>query len=71
MSQQPLNPQELTRSYKGSVSHTYKFPKGWNEKLNLANSYLHKAAKQIKKWADEKRQPRELIVGDSVLVNLP
>ena len=66
-----MTPQELINGYKGSSPPAYKFVKAWEEELDIAKSYLHKAAKRMKKWADEKRQPREFIVGDEVMVKLP
>ncbi|KAL4572161.1 hypothetical protein LXL04_018930 [Taraxacum kok-saghyz] len=69
--QQPLTPQELTKCYKGDSPHAYKFIKGWNEELDIARSYLTKASKRMKKWADQKRQPREFLIGDEVMVKFP
>ncbi|KAL4567168.1 hypothetical protein LXL04_022742 [Taraxacum kok-saghyz] len=58
MGQQPLTPQELTKSYKRTSPHAY-------------ISYLTKASKRMKKWADKNRQHREFIVGDEVMVKFP
>ena len=49
---------------------TYKFAKGWQEKADKARSYLEKAAKKMKKWADKKRHQTKFLVGDLVLVKL-
>ncbi|GAA0145154.1 hypothetical protein LIER_05409 [Lithospermum erythrorhizon] len=55
---------------KGASPPAYKLAKGWTEEMDIARSYLTKAAKRMKKWADEKRQPWEFIVGDEVMVKL-
>ncbi|RVW46128.1 Retrovirus-related Pol polyprotein from transposon 17.6 [Vitis vinifera] len=44
--------------------------KRWHEQADIACSYLDKAAKKMKKWADKKRQHTEFKVGDMVLVKL-
>ncbi|RVW49488.1 Transposon Tf2-12 polyprotein [Vitis vinifera] len=48
----------------------FKFAKGWHEQADIARSYLDKAAKKMKKWADKKRRHTEYKVGDMVLVKL-
>ncbi|XP_070035702.1 uncharacterized protein [Nicotiana tomentosiformis] len=42
--------------------------KGWEEQLDTAKSYLDKAAKNTKKFADRKRRPTDYSVGDMVMV---
>ncbi|OIT34796.1 hypothetical protein A4A49_03602 [Nicotiana attenuata] len=42
--------------------------KGWEEQLDTAKSYLDKAAKKMKKFADRKRRPTNYRVGDMVMV---
>ncbi|XP_070052659.1 uncharacterized protein [Nicotiana tomentosiformis] len=42
--------------------------KGWDEQLDTAKSYLDKAAKKMKKFADHKRRPTYYRVGDMVMV---
>ncbi|RVX03453.1 Transposon Tf2-2 polyprotein [Vitis vinifera] len=54
----------------GEKSNGFKFAKGWHEQADIARSYLDKAAKKMKKWADKKRRHTEYKVGDMVLVKL-
>ncbi|XP_070017242.1 uncharacterized protein [Nicotiana sylvestris] len=42
--------------------------KGWEEQLDTAKSYLDKAVKKMKKFADRKRRPTDYRVGDMVMV---
>ncbi|GKF88331.1 hypothetical protein Tco_0259208, partial [Tanacetum coccineum] len=67
---QPLTPNALVASYEGSSPAAYKTMKEWHEQANLARVSLDKAAKKIKKWADEKRRHVEFEVGDQVMVKL-
>nr|GFB57323.1 hypothetical protein CTI12_AA187700 [Tanacetum cinerariifolium] len=46
----------LSASYEGSSSTAYKIMKEWYEQADLAWACLDKAAKKMKKWADEKRR---------------
>ncbi|RVW69256.1 Transposon Tf2-8 polyprotein [Vitis vinifera] len=68
--QQPLTPHTLTIGYTGRSPTAFKFAKGWHEQADIARSYLDKAAKKMKKWADKKRRHTEYKVGDMVLVKL-
>ncbi|KAL6340630.1 hypothetical protein AAG906_010538 [Vitis piasezkii] len=68
--QQPLTPHTLTIGYTGRSPAAFKFAKGWHEQADIARSYLDKAAKKMKKWADKKRRHTEYKVGDMVLVKL-
>ncbi|GKC86426.1 putative nucleotidyltransferase, ribonuclease H [Tanacetum coccineum] len=52
---QPLTPNALVASYEGSSPTAYKTMKEWHEQADLARASLDKAAKKMKKWADEKR----------------
>ncbi|ERN18087.1 hypothetical protein AMTR_s00046p00226540 [Amborella trichopoda] len=54
--QQPLTPTSLLESYGGRNLAAYRFVKGWHKKTNLARSYLEKAAKRMKNWANKKRR---------------
>ncbi|KAL6345668.1 hypothetical protein AAG906_017404 [Vitis piasezkii] len=54
--QQPLTSHTLTIGYMG--------------RTDIARSYLDKATKKMKKWADKKRHHTEYKVGDMVLVKL-
>ncbi|GJY11200.1 putative nucleotidyltransferase, ribonuclease H [Tanacetum coccineum] len=67
---QPLTPNALAASYEGSSPAAYKTIKGWHEQADLAWASLDKAAKKMKKWADEKRRHVEFEVGDQVMVKL-
>ncbi|RVW63223.1 Transposon Tf2-2 polyprotein [Vitis vinifera] len=68
--QQPLTPHTLTIGYTGRSPAAFKFAKGWHEQADIACSYLDKAAKKMKKWADKNRRYTEYKVGDMVLVKL-
>ncbi|GKB66434.1 putative nucleotidyltransferase, ribonuclease H [Tanacetum coccineum] len=67
---QPLTPNALAASYEGSSPDAYKTMKEWHEQAYLAQASLDKAAKRMKKWADEKRRHVEFEVGDQVMVKL-
>ncbi|GJS12735.1 cytochrome P450 78A7-like protein [Tanacetum coccineum] len=67
---QPLTPNALAASYEGSILATYKTMKEWHKQADLARASLDKAAKKMKKWADEKRRHVEFKVGDQVMVKL-
>ncbi|KAL4179933.1 hypothetical protein AMTRI_Chr13g89680 [Amborella trichopoda] len=68
--QQPLTPTSLLESYGGRNLAAYRFVKGWHKKTNLARSYLEKAAKRMKNWANKKRRLARYQVGDLVIVKL-
>ena len=70
MGQQPMTPHTLAKGYTGKSLAAYKFVKGWHEQADKARSYLEKAAKKMKKWADKKRRHTEFQIGDLVLVKL-
>ncbi|GJT14830.1 retrovirus-related pol polyprotein from transposon TNT 1-94 [Tanacetum coccineum] len=53
---QPLTPTIVATSYEGSSPAAYKTMKEWHEQEDLARASLDKAAKKMKKWADEKRR---------------
>ena len=54
----------------GRSPTTFKFTKGYHEQVDIARSYLDKAFKKMKKWADKKWRHTEYKVGDMVLVKL-
>jgi len=58
------------QGYKGPSLPTYKFAKDWNNQVWVAQAYLEKAYKKMKKWADKKRRPREFQVENFVLVKM-
>jgi hypothetical protein len=68
--QQPLTPHTVAAGYDGRSPAAFKFAKGWQEQADVARSYLDKATKKMKKWADKKRRHVEYQVGDLVLVKL-
>nr|GEU90614.1 hypothetical protein [Tanacetum cinerariifolium] len=61
---QPLTPNALAVSYERSSPAAYKTMKEWHEQADLARASLDKAAKKMKKWADERRRHVEFEVGD-------
>ncbi|GJV01079.1 reverse transcriptase [Tanacetum coccineum] len=67
---QPLTPNALAASYEGSSLAAYKTINEWHEQADLAWASLDKAAKKMKKWADEKRRHIEFEVTDQVMVKL-
>ncbi|GJZ72768.1 hypothetical protein Tco_0636914 [Tanacetum coccineum] len=67
---QPLTHNALAASYEGSSPTAYKSIKEWHEQEDLSQESLDKAAKKIKKWADEKRRHVEFEVRDQVMVKL-
>ena len=46
----------------------YYLAKGWGEQLDTAKSYLVKAAKRMKKFADRRRHDTDYKEGNMVLV---
>jgi len=46
------------------------FAKEWNDQVGVAQAYLEKAYKKMKKWADKKKRPREFQVGNLLLVKM-
>ena len=68
--QQPLTPHTLMIGYTGRSPATFKIAKGWHEQSDIAHSYLDKATKKMKKWADKKRRHIEYKFRDMVLVKL-
>ncbi|GJR49653.1 UvrD-like helicase, ATP-binding domain, P-loop containing nucleoside triphosphate hydrolase [Tanacetum coccineum] len=69
MRRQPLTPNGLTTSYEGSSPTAYKTMKDGHEQ-GVFGPVLDKAAKKMKKWADEKRRHVEFEVRDQVMVKL-
>ncbi|KAJ0629961.1 putative nucleotidyltransferase, Ribonuclease H [Helianthus annuus] len=67
---QPLTPNALAASYDGNSPAAFKNLKEWHEQADLARTSLDKAAKRMKKWADDKRRHVEFQVGDQVMVKL-
>ncbi|CAN6477675.1 unnamed protein product [Victoria cruziana] len=48
----------------------HKHAKNWQERTKLKKANSHKAARQLKKRADQRRRPNKFRVGDRVLVKL-
>ncbi|KAH6787578.1 hypothetical protein C2S52_007130 [Perilla frutescens var. hirtella] len=53
------------------VSPAQSFSLEWKQNLDLARSYLVKAQKRMKKYADQKRRFVEYRVGDRIMVKVP
>lgn len=71
MGQQPLIPQSVVATgYKGSSPGAYRVAREWDQQLDITKTYLSKATKKMKKWADKHRRPVEYQVGDLVMVKL-
>ncbi|XP_070057802.1 uncharacterized protein [Nicotiana tomentosiformis] len=66
--QQPQTPHSLPATFEGKSLGAYHMAKGWEEQLDTTKSYLDKAAKKMKKFADRKRRPTDYRVGDMVMV---
>ncbi|KAL7116077.1 hypothetical protein ACP275_04G220700 [Erythranthe tilingii] len=68
--QQPLTPHTLATTTDGRSPGALKMAKSWEEQADLARACLEKARRRMKKWADDKRRPREFDVGAQVMVKL-
>ena len=68
--QQPLTPNAVAMGYSGDSPAAHQFAHNWQEQHDLVRLYLQKAAKRMKKWADEKRRGVQFQIGDLVLVKL-
>ncbi|KAG8372196.1 hypothetical protein BUALT_Bualt12G0041200 [Buddleja alternifolia] len=69
--QQPLTPHTLAISFDSAkCPEAAKMAKSWAEQSDLAKSFLEKARRKMKKWADPKRRHLEFNVGDKVLIKL-
>lgn len=66
--QQPQTPHWLPTAFEGKSLGAYRLAKGWEEQFDTAKSYLDKAAKKMKKFADRKRRPTHYKEGNMVLV---
>lgn len=69
--QQPLLPYSIDAPQGARVSPAQSFSLEWKQNLELARSYLEKAQKRMKKYADLKRRFVEYNVGDKVMVKVP
>ncbi|XP_020101642.1 uncharacterized protein LOC109719402 [Ananas comosus] len=67
---QPLAPHTAAAGEQFRSPVALQFTTNLQEKGEIARANLEKAARRMKKWADEKRQPREFAEGDRVMVKL-
>ncbi|KAK3036585.1 hypothetical protein RJ639_031202 [Escallonia herrerae] len=68
--QQPLLPHTVNIPNAGKSPRAISFSEEWRQNIDLAHSYLEKAAKRMKKHADKNRRSQEFNVGDKVMVKL-
>ncbi|KAK2988109.1 hypothetical protein RJ640_029969 [Escallonia rubra] len=68
--QQPLLPHTVNVPNAGKSPRAISFSKEWRQNIDLAHSYLEKAARRMKKQADKNRRSQEFNVGDKVMVKL-
>ncbi|KAK3012399.1 hypothetical protein RJ639_010564 [Escallonia herrerae] len=59
-------PQDIVRKSPRAIS----FSEEWRQNIDLAHSYLEKAARRMKKHADKNMRSQEFNVGDKVMVKL-
>ena len=67
---QPVLPHLVDHPYAGKNPQAHNFTREWKQTTDIARASLEKASKRMKKWADKKRRPLELRVGDQVLIKL-
>ncbi|PHT91027.1 hypothetical protein T459_06140 [Capsicum annuum] len=68
--QQPNTPQSLPVNAGMRNPGAYHMAKAWEEQVDMARSYLDKAARKMKKFADRSRRPVHYRIGDEVMVKL-
>ncbi|KAK3012642.1 hypothetical protein RJ639_008598 [Escallonia herrerae] len=68
--QQPLLPHTVNVPNAGKSPRAISFSEEWRQNIDLARSYLEKAARRMKKHADKNRRSQEFNVGDKVMVKL-
>ncbi|PHT78431.1 hypothetical protein T459_16483 [Capsicum annuum] len=68
--QQPNTPQSLPVNAGMRNPGAYHMAKAWEEQVDMARSYLDKAARKMKKFADRSRRPVHYRIGDKVMVKL-
>ena len=54
--------------YQGKVPRAYNFTKEWKDSAKIARSYLEKASKRMKKWANQGCRPLDFQLRDLVLI---
>ncbi|KAK2981062.1 hypothetical protein RJ640_002595 [Escallonia rubra] len=68
--QQPLLPHTVNVPNAGKSPRAISFSEEWRQNIDIAHSYLEKAARRMKKHADKNRRSQEFNVGDKVMVKL-
>ncbi|KAK3032743.1 hypothetical protein RJ639_036927 [Escallonia herrerae] len=68
--QQSLLPHTVNVPNTGKSLRAASFSEEWRQNIDLAHSYLKKAARRMKKHADKNRRSQESNVGDKVMVKL-
>ncbi|KAK2975727.1 hypothetical protein RJ640_010786 [Escallonia rubra] len=68
--QQPLLPHTVNVPNAGKSPRAISFSEEWRQNIDLAHSYLEKAARRMKKQADKNRRSQEFNVGEKVMVKL-
>ncbi|KAK3036750.1 hypothetical protein RJ639_029715 [Escallonia herrerae] len=68
--QQPLLPHTVNVPNAEKSPRAISFSEEWRQNIDLAHSYLEKAARRMKKRADKNRRSQEFNVGDKVMVKL-
>ncbi|KAK2983048.1 hypothetical protein RJ640_001865 [Escallonia rubra] len=66
--QQPLLLHTVNVPNAGKSPTAISFSEEWRQNIDLAHSYLEKAARRMKKHADKNRRSQEFNVGDKVMV---
>ncbi|KAK3042744.1 hypothetical protein RJ639_000802 [Escallonia herrerae] len=68
--QQPLLHHTVNVPNTGKSPRAISFSKEWRQNIDLAHSYLDKAARRMKKHPDKNRRSQEFNVGNKVMVKL-
>ncbi|KAK2978565.1 hypothetical protein RJ640_006684 [Escallonia rubra] len=68
--QQLLLPHTVNVPNAGKSPRAISFSEEWRQNIDLAHSYLEKAARRMKKHADKNMRSQEFNVGDKVMVKL-
>ncbi|KAK2969168.1 hypothetical protein RJ640_009927 [Escallonia rubra] len=68
--QQPLTPLALEGDYKGRSPLAVQVARSRNEQADVACSYLDKTTHKMKKWANNRRRPKEYNLEDMVMLKL-
>ncbi|KAK3032811.1 hypothetical protein RJ639_035417 [Escallonia herrerae] len=68
--QQPLLPHTVNVPNAEKSPRAISFSEEWRQNIDLAHSYLEKAARRMKKHVDKNRRSQEFNVGDKVMVKL-